>query len=210
MVQGKERVKIMVGIIDYGVGNLSSIKFAINRLGVDAEIVKDPSNLDLLSHLILPGVGSFAYAMQKIRKKKWDNAILKFVASNKPILGICLGMQLLFEYGEEGGNCSGLGLIAGKVKLMAVSEQLKLPHVGWNQLKFLRSHPIFSNIREGVDFYFTHSYQCIPTDPQVILASCEYGEFFPAVVEFKNIMGMQFHPEKSQPAGLKILKNFLQ
>jgi len=198
----------MIGIIDYGVGNLSSIKFAIERLGVDVDIVKSPSNINSYSHLILPGVGSFAYAMGKIKEKKWDTAILNFTESGKPILGICLGMQLLFDFGEEGGHCSGLGLIPGAVKLIAVTEQLKLPHVGWNQLTYAKSHPIFSNIREGVDFYFVHSYQCVPTDPQVIVARCDYGGAFPAVVEYKNIIGLQFHPEKSQPAGFKILQNF--
>lgn len=198
----------MIGIIDYGIGNLSSVQNAFKRLNVKSEVFSDPNNISLYSKLVLPGVGSFKLGMDLINKKGWNEIIKQKVKKGIPLLGICLGMQLLFTEGEEEGKTNGLDLISGTVKKMKVEKNLKLPHVGWNNLIFKRSHNFFSGIVKENDFYFTHSYSCVPDNIEVIVAEFDYGDNFVACVQKKNIIGTQFHPEKSMTSGIRLLQNF--
>ena len=198
----------MIGVIDYGAGNLASIRFALERLGVDVEICSDPKLITAYSHLIFPGVGSFRIAMEELRKNGWIHSIKQHANQGRPLLGICLGMQLLFDIGNEHGLSEGLGLISGTVELMSPSPEFKVPHVGWNGIDHCYSHPIFKGVKNLVDFYFVHSFHCVADNKGDILATCNYGGDFVAAVAKENIVGMQFHPEKSQPAGLRVLKNF--
>lgn len=198
----------MIGIIDYGVGNLSSVQNAFDRLDVKNEVFSDPNNISLYSKLVLPGVGSFKLGMGLIDKKGWRDKIIQRVETGTPLLGICLGMQLLFTKGEEEGKTEGLGLISGTVKKMRVNKNLKLPHVGWNNLIFKRSHNFFSGIVKENDFYFTHSYSCVADNIEDVLAVFDYGDNFIASVQKENIIGTQFHPEKSMTSGIRLLKNF--
>lgn len=198
----------MIGIIDYGIGNLSSVHNALERLNIKNEIFSDPNNISLYSKLILPGVGSFKLGMNLINKKGWSEKIKQRSKIGTPLLGICLGMQLLFTRGEEEGETNGLDLISGTVKKMSVNKNLKLPHVGWNNLIFKRSHNFFSGIVEENDFYFTHSYSCIVDNIDEVVAEFDYGNNFVACVQKKNIIGTQFHPEKSMTSGIKLLENF--
>ena len=198
----------MIGIIDYGIGNLSSVQNAFKRLNVKSEVFSDPNNISLYSKLVLPCVGSFKLGMDLINKKGWNEIIKQKVKKGIPLLGICLGMQLLFTEGEEEGKTNGLDLISGTVKKMKVEKNLKLPHVGWNNLIFKRSHNFFSGIVKENDFYFTHSYSCVPDNIEVIVAEFDYGDNFVACVQKKNIIGTQFHPEKSMTSGIRLLQNF--
>jgi glutamine amidotransferase len=200
----------MIGIIDHGAGNIASVKNAFERIGEDAELFSDPSFAKNYSHLVLPGVGSFRLAMEKLIDGGWPEIIKNETLSRKPLLGICLGMQLLFDIGEEHGPTNGLGLIPGKVKLMKPSKPLKIPHVGWNRLFPQKEHPIMNGVKEHIDFYFVHSYACLPEFNENILATCDHGGSFAATVVKDSLIGMQFHPEKSQPAGLRILQNFAE
>ncbi len=198
----------MIGIIDYGAGNIGSVVNALARVGEDAESFSDPHIINKFSHIILPGVGSFKMAMDRLNRANWPKFINTYVDSGKPLLGICLGMQLLFDQGDENGPSAGLGLIPGKVKLMDPKSPNKVPHVGWNRLYPKQEHPIMDGIKEVIDFYFVHSYACIPDEEKYILSTCDYGGEFVASVFKNNIVGTQFHPEKSQPCGLTILQNF--
>jgi len=198
----------MIGIIDYGIGNLSSVHNALERLNVKSEIFSDPNKISLYSKLILPGVGSFKLGMNLIKKKGWSEEIKQRVKIGTPLLGICLGMQLLFTRGEEEGETEGLDLISGTVKKMIINKHLKLPHVGWNNLIFKRSHNFFSGIVQENDFYFTHSYSCVTDNTEDVVAEFDYGNNFVACVQKENIIGTQFHPEKSMNSGIRLLKNF--
>lgn len=198
----------MIGIVDYGVGNLASVQNAFEYLGHDASVCSDPDTFQAFDRIILPGVGSFRVAMECLDAKGWSIRIREFVATGKPLLGICLGMQLLFNTGEEYGHRQGLGLIPGQVTALTPEGGLRVPHVGWNNLANIVPHPLLSGIKQEVDFYFVHSFQCVPDDHSVILATCDYGGEFVAVVARGNVAGTQFHPEKSQPSGLRLLNNF--
>jgi glutamine amidotransferase len=198
----------MIGIIDYGVANLSSVHNAFDRLSLKNEVFSDPSNISQYSKLVLPGVGSFKLSMDLINKKGWNEKIRQRVEIGTPLLGICLGMQLLFSEGEEEGKTEGLNFISGTVKKMGVNKNLKLPHVGWNNLIFKRPDNFFNGIIEDNDFYFTHSYSCVPDNMEVVLAEFNYGNNFVACVKKKNIIGTQFHPEKSMTSGIRLLQNF--
>jgi len=198
----------MIGIVDCGIGNIASVENALIRLGCDAERLTEPGKMHTYDRLVLPGVGSFQYAMGSMQDAGWVDAIHVYAASGRPVLGICLGMQLLFSRGLEHGDTAGLGLIPGEVRVLEPEPPCKLPHVGWNTVSLVREHPLFRRVRSHVDFYFVHSYQCVPRDEADIIARCDYGGSFVASVVRGNIAGMQFHPEKSQPAGLKILENF--
>ncbi|WP_413391314.1 imidazole glycerol phosphate synthase subunit HisH [Prochlorococcus marinus] len=197
----------MIGVIDYGAGNIASVNYALRRIGESSEVVTNPENIPDFSHLVLPGVGSFNSAMRNLDDGNWINYIKDFVTKNKPLLGICLGMQLLFEEGEEHGKSNGLGLIPGKVKLMKTDKE-KIPHVGWNRLYTVNPHPVMKGVKEHVDFYFVHSYHCIPSSDKYVINYIKYDKRFVSSVFSGSVIGMQFHPEKSQPAGLKILRNF--
>lgn len=198
----------MIGIIDYQMGNLSSVKNAFDRLDVEVEIVRDSSKVSNYRSLVLPGVGSFAKGAQSLRELGWDKAIYKAVNTNTPILGICLGMQLLMEKGDEGGEEAGLGLIPGTVKKIKAEDGLKLPHVGWNNFNLKQQHPVFSSLKEGVDVYFVHSYVCDPKDESHIISETNYGNSFASAIGVGCVIGTQYHPEKSMPLGLKLLENF--
>lgn len=198
----------MIGIIDYGAGNLASIMFALKRIGAEVEVCSQSTQLEKYSHVILPGVGSFKHAMSVLENEGWISAIKIHTEKKLPLLGVCLGMQLFFEEGDEHGKSNGLGLLKGKVKLMEPNDNLKIPHLGWNQVDLRREHQIFEGIRQNIDFYFVHSYHCIPEEESDILGTFSYGSNYVACISKDNIIGVQFHPEKSQPAGLRILQNF--
>ena len=199
----------MIGIIDYGAGNLRSVTLAIERCGCDVCIVHTPEQLQAVCALVLPGVGSFNMAMQTLQAAGWDQAIRDQVSNGKKLLGICLGMQLLFEYGSEDGPSSGLGLIPGRVVPIEATFGNRIPHMGWNSVVWQCNHPVMTGIRSGLDFYHVHSYHCLPDNPSDILALTPYGSDLITAVANNQVVGFQFHPEKSQPAGLKLLQNFL-
>lgn len=198
----------MIGIIDYGAGNLASVKNAFEHLGHEAGLCSDAQRLGDYTHVILPGVGSFRAAMDALRERGWVEAIRDYAASAKPLLGICLGMQLLFERGEEHGPSEGLGLIPGEVLRFLPAAPLKVPHVGWNSLSGVTRHPLMAGVKPNVDVYFVHSYHCVPRELGDAIALCDFGGEFVAAVARANVAGMQYHPEKSQPAGIRMLENF--
>lgn len=200
----------MIGIVDYGVGNLASVRNAFEHLGYEARVCNDPSQAPEFDRLIVPGVGSFRSAMETLVDTGWADALKNHAAAGRPMLGICLGMQLLFDRGEEHGPTPGLGLIPGAVVRLSPSPPNKVPHVGWNNLVRIEPHALFRGIKPQVDFYFVHSYHCVPQRQGDILAVCDFGGNFVASVANGNVAGMQFHPEKSQPSGMRILENFAQ
>jgi imidazole glycerol-phosphate synthase subunit HisH len=197
----------LIGIIDVGVGNLGSLKSAVYELGFDTCLIQTPNAMAECASVILPGVGSFAYGMFAIEKAGLVKPIRNHVAEGKPLLGICLGMQLLFSDGAEGGGCRGLGLIPGTVRKFQERPSFHVPHVGWNDVSLVREHPVWQRIKPGVDFYFVHSYRA-ECDARYVVGNTDYGEDFPSVVAFGSVMGVQFHPEKSQRNGLRVLENF--
>ena len=192
-------------IVDYGVGNLKSIANALDYLGLSSEITGQPDGLERADALILPGVGAFPDAADKLRQTGLDRAVLA-QAEKKPVLGICLGMQLLFDEGEEVRPCQGLGLVSGTVRKIAT--ELKLPHIGWNSLTFPNPSPLFKGVEPGSYVYFVHTFCALPDQPSNVLAVTDYGGPVTAAVGRGNIYGCQFHPEKSGETGLQILRNF--
>lgn len=197
-----------ITVIDYGAGNLRSLENAIKFLQVPVEITSDTKVIQNAEKLILPGVGAFAPAMARLEEKGIDNVLKEKVHAGTPLMGICLGMQLLFTTSYEQGQWDGLNLIPGTVvKFEGVK---KIPHMGWNELIDIREDKLTMDIPASPFVYFVHSFFCTPEDEAHILASCEYGEKFAAAVHRDNIWGMQFHPEKSQNVGLKILQNFAE
>lgn len=198
----------MIGIIDYGMGNLRSVYNALTFLGLDSVVVRDPAYLVDCSHAILPGVGAYAMAMDNLNQRGFSSALKEFAEAKKPLLGICLGMQMLSSTGTEPWPCEGLGLIKGEVLPMDVRESVPLPHVGWNSFQLLQKHPIFEGISKNIDVYFVHSYCFTPRDKEDKLCITEYDITFVSGVAHGNIVGLQFHPEKSQKNGLHILANF--
>ena len=201
----------MVAIVDYGVGNLFSLECSLNAIGADVVITADPEILKKADQVLLPGVGAFEDAAKKLRDTGLDAVIKELAASGKPLLGICLGMQMLFEESHEYGVHQGLGLIPGKVISMEgiVPADYKIPHIGWNALRFKQDCPIFKGIQEGDCVYFVHSYFATDCAPYVT-ATAEYGPELTAAVAHKNVFGCQFHPEKSGAVGLAILKAFTE
>lgn len=197
-----------VGILDIGIGNIGSVTNAIYSQGWDSMPVKAPDHLSSITHLIIPGVGSFSYAMNKLRALNLDAAIRNFAAQGRPILGICLGMQLLADMGSEGGATLGLGLVNGSVNPIKKTSGLRLPHIGWNDALRVNDHPLLEGVKSQVDFYFVHSYCFNATYGENIILETEYGEHFPSMIVKENVVGVQFHPEKSQRNGLRLLDNF--
>jgi len=195
----------MIVIIDYGLGNLGSVKNALDKLGVDSMVSKSVKDIEKATGLVLPGVGSATEGMKNLRKSGLNKVILKQIKLKKPILGICLGMQLLFSLSEE-GNTECLNVIEGKVKKF--NNKLKVPQIGWNQVK-QKPSKLFLSIKDKSYFYFVHSYYCQASEEKIIRGSTDYGINFTSVIEDKNIFGVQFHPEKSGENGLKLLKNFV-
>ena len=201
----------MIAIVDYNMGNLASVQNAFATLGKETQIENDPKKFQQYDKLILPGVGAFGDAMDHLYERGMVDAIKKFADSNKPMLGICLGMQLLFESSEEFGKHEGLGLIKGHVSKFDSSnfqENLKVPHMGWNRM-FTKQHPLFENLDKEHYLYFVHTYHVNCTDEEDIIGKTFYGYEFTSAVAHKNIMGIQPHPEKSHKNGLQILKNFI-
>ena len=201
----------MVAIVDYGVGNLFSLECSLNAIGAEVVVTADPAVLKAADQVLLPGVGAFGDAAQKLRDTGLDQILRELAAAGKPLLGICLGMQLLFEKGYEYGEHQGLGLIKGSVVPMegVIPADLKIPHIGWNALKFKKASPLFANIKDGDCVYFVHSFYAADCD-EAVIATAEYGAELTAAVEQGNVCGCQFHPEKSGPVGLAILRGFCE
>ena len=199
----------MIAIIDYGVGNLFSLKSSLKKIGVESCVSADPEVLRQADKLILPGVGAFADAAQKLRQSGLDKVVKEQTALGKPLLGICLGMQMLFDKSYEYGEHEGLGLIPGQVVGMAgvIPAELKIPHIGWNELQITKPSKLFKYVKPDDYVYFVHSFYATNCDASVI-ATTEYGAKLTAAVEKDNIYGCQFHPEKSGSVGLGILKAF--
>lgn len=196
----------MIAIVDYGVGNLRSVERACLRVGAEARIIASPAELRWARGAILPGVGAFGDGMAHLRAAGWPPVLQAWAAEGRPLLGICLGMQLLFDESEEMGRHRGLGLLPGRV--LRFTGGLKVPHVGWNQVQPLCEHPLLAGVPTGAYAYFVHSYYVEPADPALILATTDYGGPYASVVGRGNILGLQFHPEKSQEVGLRMLANF--
>jgi len=202
-----------VAIIDYGRGNVRSVANAVEYCGADAVVTADPQVIDDASHIILPGVGAFGDAMDALNARELPPVLRAQVfEKGKPFLGVCLGMQLLAEHGLEHGEHAGLGWIPGSVvRLEPGFDVLKIPHMGWNTIELKTSHPLFARFRpEQLTFYFVHSYHFRTATPDTVLATCDYGKPFTAVVAKDNIVAAQFHPEKSQDSGIELLENFIK
>ncbi len=200
----------LIAIIDYGLGNLKSIYNALSKLGIPARVTSDKKIIEQAERVILPGVGAFAQGMRNLKDLGLIPVIRQVVKENKHFLGICLGLQLLFSESEEHGRHKGLDIIKGKVKKF--TQKLKIPHMGWNAVHYspLTTYhlPLFRGVPDGSYFYFVHSYYVVPKDKNIILATTDYSEKFVSVVGRGNLFGVQFHPERSGPLGLRILKNF--
>ena len=201
----------MIVIIDYGMGNLKSVENAFTKVGYRTVITDDLNQTKKASALVLPGVGAFRDAIKSLRAKKIDEELIEAIREGKPFLGICLGMQLLFAFSEEGGFYRGLNIIPGRAKRF--SNSVKCPHLGWNKIKFIHNsnynmNPIFRDIPDESYFYFVHSYYCEMDNLKIIYSTTDYGSAFPSSIWKDNLFGVQFHPEKSSTSGLKILKNF--
>ena len=201
----------MIAVVDYGVGNLFSLCCSLSRIGADTKVTSDPAEIRSAEKIILPGVGAFADAAQKLRDSGLDKVIMEEAAKGKEIMGICLGMQLLFEKSYEFGEHTGLGLLKGSVIGMegTIPSELKIPHIGWNALHFKKESKLLKYIKEGDCVYFVHSFYVDPGAESVV-ATAEYGKFVTAAVQKGNVMGCQFHPEKSGEVGLNILRAFCE
>lgn len=197
----------MIAIVDYGMGNLRSVQKAFQRVGYEAEITASPQRVLDASHVALPGVGAFGEAMANLERAGMVD-VLRRVAADRPFIGICLGQQLLFEESEEMGRHEGLGILAGKVARF--SGPLKVPHMGWNQISIVRTSPLLTGVNDGDFVYFVHSYYVAPVDSSLILTRTDYGVSFASIVGRDRLFGIQFHPEKSQAVGLRMLANFAQ
>lgn len=196
----------MIAIIDYGMGNLRSVQKGFEKVGFEAIITQDRKTLRDAEGLILPGVGAFGDAMKNLRAAGLDLAIKEAVAAGKPLLGICLGMQLLLSASQENGWHEGLGIIPGTVRRLPAG--VKVPHMGWNQVEIARETPLLEGVPSGAFFYFVHSYYVDPEDKSFLITTTDYGLRFPSIFGRGNVFGIQFHPEKSSKLGLQILKNY--
>jgi len=203
----------MIGIIDYGMGNLHSVRKALEMSGAAVEIVTEAEQIAAADKIVLPGVGAFRDAISTLREKKLVEPITEFIESGKWFLGICLGLQLLFDRSYEDGEYEGLGVIRGQVRRFDFSgradeRELKIPHMGWNSLKIRDKVPLYQGLSQGAYVYFVHSYYVVPEDDSVIGTTTEHGVEFVSSIWRDNVMATQFHPEKSQKVGLKMLENF--
>ena len=199
----------MTAIIDYGAGNLMSVKKALDYIGAQSEITSDPAVIESADSVILPGVGAFGDAMDSMRGKGLDGAVTAAALSGKPFLGICLGLQLLFETSDETPGAKGLALLNGNISAIPKTGGLKVPHIGWNSIEIRENSRLFSGIPHGAYFYFVHSYYLNGANESDVAATTEYGVKIECAVERGNLFATQFHPEKSGAAGLQVLKNFI-
>lgn len=197
----------MIVIIDYGVGNLASVKNALDKLGVESKISSDLDVIKNADAIILPGVGAAGQGMKNLKAKGLDKVLTSEINKGKPFLGICLGMQLLFEKSEE-GKVKCLGILKGSVKKF--KKIRKIPQIGWNEVDIKQKLNIFRGVRNESYFYFVNSFYCLPKDKEVIAGITDYGETFASIVAKDNVIGVQFHPEKSGPVGFKLLENFVK
>jgi glutamine amidotransferase len=198
----------MIAIIDYGMGNLRSVSKAFEAVGHQSVVTRDPLVIGTASHVVLPGVGAFGDCMTNVEQYGLVDSIHAAVQSGKPFLGICLGLQLLFSESEEFGVHKGLGIIPGKVKRFPVDPGLKVPHMGWNEVRYRTDCALFDGIADGAYWYFVHSYYVEPADRAVTATTTAYGTDFVSAIRRDNIIACQFHPEKSQAVGLRFMKNF--
>ena len=198
----------MIAIVDYGMGNLRSVQKGFEKIGHAAAVTSDPDVIRSASKIVLPGVGAFGDAMQELRRRSLIEPVKQAIAEGKPFLGICLGLQLLFDVSYEGGRHEGLGVLPGEVVRFDLPHEYKVPHMGWNQLDIRRPAPILAGLAGGTHVYFVHSYYAVPRDRDDIAAETSYGQTFTSVVWRGNVFATQFHPEKSQADGLQILRNF--
>ena len=200
----------MIAIIDYQMGNLRSVQKGFEKVGHEAVITSDPRQLALADKIVLPGVGAFGDAIAELRRRELVQPIRDSIEAGKPFLGICLGLQLLFDVGYEGGTFEGLGVLRGKCVRFELPHEFKVPHMGWNQGHILRSAPVLAGIADDSYFYFVHSYYVVPDDPTLVAIEATYQQPFCAAVWRDNLFATQFHPEKSQADGLRILRNFAE
>jgi glutamine amidotransferase len=200
----------MIAIIDYQMGNLRSVQKGFEKVGHEAVITSDPAVLEQADKVVLPGVGAFGDAIAELKRREMVEPIRRIVDSGKPFLGICLGLQLLFDVSYEGGVHEGLGIVPGEVVRFDLPAEFKVPHMGWNQLNFRQPSPLVAGLADGVYCYFVHSYYVVPKDREVIAAETDYGGPFCSMIRRDNLFATQFHPEKSQRDGLHMLANFAQ
>ena len=198
----------MITIVDYQMGNLRSVQKGIERVGGQATISANPNEIANAESLILPGVGAFGDAMAEIDRRDLAQPIRDFIATGRPFLGICLGLQLLFDEGYEHGTHQGLGVLPGEVVRFELPRDMKVPHMGWNTVRKTSACPILDDLADDTHFYFVHSYYVRPSDPSLISLTCHYGHDFCAMVGRDNLFATQFHPEKSQANGLNLLRSF--
>jgi glutamine amidotransferase len=198
----------VIAIIDYQMGNLRSVQKAFEKVGVEAQITSDPDQLRRASKVVLPGVGAFEDAIAELERRSLVEPICELIEQGTPFLGICLGLQLLFDVSNEGGRFEGMGLISGDVVRFEQQPGMKIPHMGWNQAIIRQPSPLLEGIDDGTHFYFVHSYYVNPADADVVAMECDYHQRFCAMIWRDNLFATQFHPEKSQQAGLRLLKNF--
>jgi glutamine amidotransferase len=199
-----------ITIIDYQMGNLRSVQKAFEKIGTQAVVTSRPEDVARAQKVVLPGVGAFGDAIAELRRRELIDPIIEAINRGKPFLGICLGLQLLFDVGYEGGEFPGLGVLRGKVRRFDLPPPFKVPHMGWNRGTIKRPAPVLHGIADGTFFYFVHSYYVVPEDESVVAIASEYGHPFCAAVWRDNLFATQFHPEKSQADGLKLLQNFAQ
>lgn len=197
----------MIAIVDYGMGNLRSVEKGFRKVGVSTKVTNKPEVIENADGVVLPGVGAFRDCMKELTNLKLVDAVVKTIKKNKPYLGICLGLQVLFSESEEFGKCRGLDIFRGKVMRFPANE-LKVPHMGWNDIKIQKNNPLLSGIKDRTYFYFVHSFYIVPEDTSIISAVTDYGLEFASMICKDNIFAVQFHPEKSQTTGLRILENF--
>lgn len=198
----------MIALVDYGMGNLRSVEKALEKVGFNVKRTSNPDDLDKSDAIVVPGVGAFGDAIHNLQRLGLKDKIIDLIKEGKPYLGICLGLQILFEYGYEFGQHEGLGIIKGSVVRFDERLPIKIPHMGWNQVWFKKPSKMYEGLKDGEFFYFVHSYYAKPDDEEVIATTTDYAVDFCSSIEIDNIWAVQFHPEKSQKAGLKLLENF--
>ena len=199
----------MIAIIDYGMGNLRSVEKGFLKVGVDVRVTSKPDIVKKANAVVLPGVGAFKDCMRELADLKLIDAVVNAIKAGKPYLGICLGLQVLFSESEEFGRCGGLDVLRGKVvRFELENHALKVPHMGWNEIKIQKDDPLFKGIPDKSYFYFVHSFYVVPDDTAIIASTTDYGIEFTSSIRKENIFAVQFHPEKSQAIGLQVLKNF--